>query len=177
MNAMATVARRLDDDTIAEQIDAYVRKGWAPYPAAEAVIRDLCREGLAEQLLMTYAVPSLFSVWDESRRTPRTMNPASTEAARQANLGRRRVDCTALKRSTSLLESFVQVDGAWMRLGDLDSAACRRGAREQKQAALLHAHHARFLHALAEQLPENTTVRGAFDDRALDRIFYEARPQ
>lgn len=172
MHALAPTFQPLDSAELARRIQSYVDRGWAPFPAAEAVARDLIREGLTETLLVQYATPSLYEAWEASTRRRAT----SGQLAALHQAGRRRVDCDALKRSGSLLESLVQIDGVWTRLGDLDRAACRRGATEQKRAALRHAHHARFLHAIAERLSDGQVVRDALGEVDLVQIFDGARP-
>lgn len=170
-HALASPTTALDEGTLAERIQHYIDRGWAPYPAAEAVIRDLVREGLAEQLLMQYATAPLYELWEASTRPTRAARVASVTKAPQAP----RVDCEALKLDGALMESLVQVGGAWTRLGDLNRALCRQGAVEQKRAAYRHARNARLLHLLGERLPDGEVrVRQALSEADLAQIFSEA---
>jgi hypothetical protein len=152
------------------RIQRYVDRGDYPYVAAEMVTKELCREGRQDEMLMLFWPPRLFEVWEESQQHK------WTDGQREATHGRRRVDCDVLRREKSLLESLVKVESNWFRMGDLTRSMCQLLAREQKKTALLHAHRARFFHALTESLGENARVREAFDEATLERIYRDAKP-
>lgn len=171
MNATArAIAPVLTDQDIAARIDAYVQRNLSPMVAAERVITDLCREGLAQLLIEQFGPPVLFEVWEDSKRRPHAQ-----QAQEAGERGRaRQAELAALRAAGSLLESLVEVDGRWKRLGDLNRATCLKLAATSKRAALQIAQRARFYHAVAQQLQDGQTVRDRLDDEMLTRLRAEA---
>lgn len=158
-------------DAVNERIQAYVDRGEYPMLAAERVIRDLCREGRADELLTLIGAPVLYEAWagEQPRRSAtRSMTPG---AARTREY-RRRVE--TLRAAGSQLEALIQVGGAWSRLGDLDREGCLAAARSYKRRAISVAARARYYHAIAQQLSAGQKVRDVLDEDALDRLLTEA---
>lgn len=176
MQALATSAS-VTADTLLDRFRSYIVKGWTPYVAADQAVRDLCHEGHQDALISDVLPALLFKRWEQEEATARTplteRNPPS-QGARE--MGQRRVDPRVLKRAGSLMESIFEVDGVWVRIGDMDRAACRRAAAQQKVAALKRAHYARFFHAMAERLPDEGAVRQALQEAELTKIFEAAQP-
>lgn len=170
LRAVEPEAAPLTTEDILARIQRYVEAGEYPLIAAEKVTRELCAEGRQDELLVLFWPPPLLELWQGSRSPERTPRMATTARAPQ-----RRIACEALQRASALMESLVQIDGAWVRLGDLNRDLCRRGAAEQKRAAYRHARYARVLHALAERLPDGEArVRGVVSEADLAALFAES---
>jgi hypothetical protein len=174
VHAIAVEATPLTQDDIVARVRVYVEQNVVPFVAAERVIRDLCREGYQDELLALIGPSPIFELYATagvSRDGKRRMADGGARGQQ------RRVERDALMKAGSLLESLVEVDGRWLRLGDLNRALCRRAAATHKRAALKVAHRARFYHAIARQIAdERTSVRATFDDTALARIFEDTKP-
>lgn len=168
----------ITDETLVDRFRAYVRKGWTPWLAAEQAVRDLCSEGHRDALIAEVLPTLLFKRWEAVEAPARsTVERQLMSGPQRGRPGRRRVDADVLKRSGSLLESLFLVGGTWLRIGDMDAAACRRAAGEQKRTALRHAQYARFFHAVAERVPAGSTVRDELFDVDLARMLDEAAPR
>ena len=153
----------LTTEAIIDRIQAYVDRGDYPLLAAEKVTRELCREGRQDELLTLFYPPPLFEIWQSTK--PATASPRAV---------RQRDRRAALRSAASLLESVVQVGGAWKRLGSLTRSDCLQAAAHHKRAALATAKKARWLHAIAQKLTDTQTVRDALDDEQLAQMLDEA---
>jgi hypothetical protein len=158
-------------ETVFERIQGYIDRNEYPLIAAERVIRDLCVEGRQDELLTLFWPTPVFEAWQHqtgksargSEAYDRLADSVRKDKARRA----------ALKAAATRLESLVEIDGAWKRLGDLDRASCLKAAGVQKRKALDTAHRARFYHAIAQKLTNDQTVRDALDEDALADLFTE----
>lgn len=168
MSAARALQPVLTDADIADRIDAYVQRNVSPMVAAERVVADLCREGLAEAAIQHFGPPMLFEVWEDVRRPPkRGPKPREVSIKRAAEL-------RTLREAGGILETLVQIDGRWLRLGDLNKAACLKLAAANKRQALTVAAQARFYHAIAQRLQDGGRVRDHLNDATLARIREEA---
>lgn len=156
-------AEPLTTEDIVARIQAYVDRGDYPLLAAEKVTLELCREGRQDELLTLFYPPPLFEIWQST--APRSSTPRNVQ---------QRNHRAALKAAGSLIESMVNVNGQWKRLGSLTRAECLRAASHQKRVALAVAQKARFYHAVAQRLEDGQTVREALTDDALAQLFTEA---
>lgn len=177
MQALATsTPASVTAETLLDRFRSYVARGWTPYLAADQAVRDLCHEGHQDVLISEVLPALLFKRWEQEDRPARSLAERESISQGMREAGQRRVDPRVLKRSSSLMESLFEVDGVWVRIGDMDRAACRRAASQQKAAALKRAHYARFFHAMAERLPGEGAVRQALQEAELTRIFEAATP-
>lgn len=169
---MAATARTLTPvlthDDVNARITAYVNRRVAPLVAAERVIDDLCREGLAAQLIALVGPPALFDFWVSGQPRQRAAREVVTQ------LNKRHQELAALKAAGSLLESMVEVGGRWYRLGDLTAVQLKQAAATHKRQALAVAQKARYYHAIAQRLQDGQRVRDRLDDAELKTILDEA---
>lgn len=163
IRAVTPEAAPLTSEEITTRIQAYVDRGDYPLLAAEKVTQELCREGRQDELLVLFYPPPLFDLWQ-------TTKPASSEP----RAVHKRLQHAALKAKGSLLESLVEVNGQWKRLGSATRADCLKAASGQKRKALAIAQRARFYHAIAQTLNDTQTVRDALTDDALAQMFQDA---
>lgn len=162
---------------VADLVANYVRRGMPALEAAAQVIEDVRGLGQQEALIDALGPEALVHVWQGAggasrpERSPKSIRSAPEPVIRPGSPPQRRIELEALRSDASLLEGMYQIGGRWVRLGDMDKAACRAAAQEFKGKALETAHNARYFHALASALNGGETVRQRFDDAGLMRLW------
>lgn len=84
--------------------------------------------------------------------------------------GTRRVDVDQLGTETALLESLVQVEGQWVRFGDLDRHQCHALQRKYEAEAGVARARALAFKRLAAELDEGQTVRDRWTAEQLEEL-------
>jgi hypothetical protein len=128
------------------------------------VLERLKAEGLGEALLDRYGP----HVIDELGRDRDDDDDVHLEQRKTSNghtaaPGVRRVDVAQLATNQALLECLFQVEGAWIRLGDLDKQQCTLLQRK-------HAAKAAAFGRLVEGLAEGQTVRPRWTAEKLEDL-------
>lgn len=160
----------------ADLVAAYVRTGMTAVDAAARVIEDIRNLGLQDALIDALGPEALVHLWrnagaEQRRQEPKAPRRVIEPVVMPMPASRRRIDLDALKDDASLLEGTYQIDGRWVRIGDMDKSACRAAAKFFKGEALENAQNARYFHALAQALSGGETVRQRFDDDGLMRLW------
>jgi hypothetical protein len=170
---------------VIERVQAKIEDGMEHGAAFVAVWEEIENEGRVETLARLYGaklVADLWRAWNITHRpaaVARTIArpvPPSLVAARGEVIPSpppRRVDLTLVRET---LDAEYKVDGAWVRLGDMDRVACLKVADQYRSAAIADEHKARHMRAIAAALKDGETVEQKLSEREVMRLFAISKP-
>lgn len=177
---MAIEVLREDDtdikDVICEWVQERIDSGDSESDAARYVLHRLRAEGLMDRVVDRFGPRMIADVWhgysvaparDTMWRVARGPKPAAPES------GARRVDLSLLRDEASVMEALYQVDGEWVRLGDMVKHQCRTLADRYSQLTENSQRKADFFDQLATKLPKDKSVRVAFSEAQVRAMLEE----
>ncbi len=169
--AARTVLDRVKAAGLGEQLlDTYgaglIVQIWHAQQLAEYSIRTSDRVAQSpREIRRAETTASMTTAAPAPAATDHASNGVSPVPPRSAQVtqGTRRVGVGQLGTSSALLESLVQIEGKWIRLGDLDKRQCRALERQHRDAA-------NAFGRLADRLSEGQTVRQRWTAEQLEDL-------
>ena len=171
---------------VIERVQAKIENGMTPNEAFVAVWEEIEQAGEVEtlaRLFGTKLVADLWRAWNiehrpaaVSRTITRPVHPSTVAVHGQVMPPAPRPRVVDLKPLRETMESLYKVDGRWIRLGDMDSAACLKVAAMYRAAAISDEHKARHMRAIAAGLKEGQTVEQKYSERDLIQLYRVALP-
>ncbi len=185
--------------TIANWMDSQLKRGDDLVTSAAKVLKRVKQAGLSEALLDAFGEQLIADLWRRRQseqpqpvgraivspanvRTP--VHHEATPAKAYANgvqrggprgpsnsaRGTRRIDIDQLKSNEALLETLLQVDGQWVRLGDLDKHQCEALQRKYEREMGVARARALAFGRLAAELDEGQMVRERWTVEQLEAL-------
>lgn len=149
-------------------VQEYIDSGVEPLDASKRVFEDVLSAGQAGELLAIIGAAPIHRLWTEHQRHER--EPITRLQ------GQRRVNPADLTGQDSLLEAMWDIDGRWVRLGDVTKELAKLAEKQYRNLASANEHHACWFAAIAKALKGAEIVRVKFSAESLRALFEQTRP-
>lgn len=165
-------------DVVCEWVQDRIDGGESEMEASRYALNRLRAEGLMDRVLDRFGDRLVADIWHRFNVShPRAAMWHVARGRPSANPapepGARRVDLSLLRDESSVLEALYQVDGEWVRLGDMVKHQCRTLADRYIQLTENSQRKADFFDQLATKLPKDKSVRVAYSEAQVRAMLEE----
>lgn len=131
--------------------------------AVTKAVQAIVARGLATQFVQEIGEEFIRRLWRQELASKRDYSASKPRAPK--------IDPNVLSQPCAILESLHQVEGRWLRLGDMWRSDCISAALLHRRVAEVNTRRAEAFEELAKRLPASGSVREMLEEFQVRKLF------